>query len=439
MPSYKNNTLVADAVDRRHYQIMIKAIILKAVILTMVLCPSLISKENADIIVSKDGTGQYKNIQDAVNSVPADNKKNVVILIRNGIYNEKIYINRSYIALVGEDRDSTRIVYAELRKNWNKNHNGSDYGSAAINIDSLVTDISFANLTVHNNYGGIYGDHDHQFAIRGGGTRIVIINCNIIADGGDTLSLWNKLDGMYYHSGCYFEGWVDYVCPRGWCFITDSRFYGHNLSASIWHDGETDRKQKLVIRNSSFDGVNNFPLARHHLDGQIYLLDCRFSAAMKDTPIYLPKSSKGPWHWGPRHYFYNCRRDGGDYDWFKDNLETAEGAPGESDITALWTFDGRWDPEETMPAVLPMVSLPRPQNKSALTGKITLKWLPARNAVSHNVYFGKNNPPEFIKNQKDNIFYPGELESGIKYYWRIDEVIGLDTLNGPVWGFSAKR
>ena len=190
-------------------------LIAASIIIFMFSC-SVLGKEKANIIVAQDGSGKFRSIQEAINSVPVDNKENVIILIKNGIYHEKLYITRSYVTLVGEDRDSTQIVFAELRKNWVKDHNGSDWGSAVINIDSLVTDITLANLTVHNNYGSLYGDHDHQFAVRGGGTRIIILNCNILADGGDTLSLWNKVNGMYYHANCYFEGWVDYVCPRGW-------------------------------------------------------------------------------------------------------------------------------------------------------------------------------------------------------------------------------
>jgi pectinesterase len=146
------------------------------------------AKEKANIIVAQDGSGQFTSIQEAIHSVPADNKQNVIILIRNGVYHEKLYIQKNYITLVGESRDSTRIVYAELRKNWNQEHNSSDWGSAVINIDLLATDITLANLTISNNYGALYGDNDHQFAIRGGGTRIIILNCNILADGGDTLS-----------------------------------------------------------------------------------------------------------------------------------------------------------------------------------------------------------------------------------------------------------
>lgn len=401
----------------------------------------MVAKERANIIVAKDGSGMYTSIQEAINSVPIDNKENIIILIRKGIYNEKIYITKNYITLVGEDRDSTRIVYAELRKNWVNDHNGSDWGAAVVNIDSNVTNIILADLTIYNNYGNLYGNHDHQFAVRGGGTHIIILNCNIKADGGDTLSLWNKVDGMYYHANCYFEGWVDYVCPRGWCYITDSKFYGHHLSASIWHDGDVQKNQKLVIRYSSFDGVQGFPLGRHHRDGQIYLLDCKFSKFMADTPIYLPNTSKTPWKWGSRHYYYDCDRTGGNFDWFKDNLETAVGSPNESDITAEWTFDGMWNPEETMPSVLSTVFLPRPRDKSHLLQNdgLLLKWVSARNANSHNVYFGKSNPPEFKRNQKENVFDPGTLEPSTTYYWRIDEVIDADTSSGPVWQFTTKK
>jgi pectinesterase len=264
------------------------------------------AKETADIIVAKDGSGNFTSIQSAINSIPKKNSKNVIILIKNGVYTEKIFITTSFISLVGEDRDSTRIVYAELRKNWLKDH-PNDWGSATINIDSAVSDITIANLTVHNNYGSLYGDHDHQFTIWGKGTRIIILYCNIIGDGGDTISLWNFTDGMYYHSNCYFEGWVDYVCPRGWCYITDSRFYGHNLTASLWHHGSTDEDQKFVLRYSYFNGVQKFPLGRHHVDGQFYLLDCIFSKNLADEQIHYPFYSPNakPWKWGARHYYFN--------------------------------------------------------------------------------------------------------------------------------------
>ncbi len=398
--------------------------------------------ERANIIVDAAGNGNFKTIQEAVNAIPSNNKMDVIVLIRNGLYSEKVFIQKSHVALVGEDRDSTRIVYAELRENWNKDHGGSDWGAGVVNIDTGVTDITLANLTVYNNYGwqkGVF--NKHQFAIRGDGTRIILLDCKVMSDGGDALSLWNKQTGMYYHADCYFEGWVDFVCPRGWCYITNSRFFGHNKpSASIWHDGSNDKNQKFVIRDSYFDGVPGFPLGRNHLDGQIYLIDCRFSESMANRPFYRPPSSPREWQWGDRHYFHNCHRDGGDYEWFKDNLEKAENSPHAEDITAKWTFDGKWDPEATMTSVLPFSFLPSPKrNASDVSADgVRLTWVPGRNADSHNLYFGKSNPPEYKGNQKEQGFDPGRLESNATYFWRVDEVTSDGVVPGELWSFRTK-
>lgn len=399
------------------------------------------SAERAQIVVAQDGSGTFRTIQEALNSVPKNNAKNVIILIKKGTYHEKIFIERSFITLVGEDRDSTRIIYAELRENWAKEHKGNDWGSGVVNIDSSANDIILANMTIHNNYGSLHGTHSHQFAIRGNGTRVSLIDCNVIADGNDTVSLWNRANGLYYHANCYFEGWVDYVCPRGWCYITDSRFYGHNLSASIWHDGKYDKSQKLVIRYSFFDGVRNFPLGRHHHDAQIYLLDCIFTRNMADRQIYLPVSPNAEvWKWGARHYYYNCHREGGDFEWFADNLSQAEGSPTPEQITAKWTFGGRWDPEGTMPSVLPFVSQPSPRDGAyGIAGKpLTVTWVPSRNADASIAYFSKDANPEQVAIQSEQSFRVGALEPGTRYYWRIDEVVGKDTVKGPTWHFTAK-
>ena len=411
-------------------------------VLLIVWASFLHAAERADIIVAQDGSGQFRSIQQALNSVPSNNVKTVTILVKNGTYHEKLLVRKSRVAIVGENRDSTRIVYAELREQWRKSHDNSDWGSAVINIDSTVTDLTIANLTVYNNYGSLYGSREHQYAVWGTGTRIIIFNCNILGDGGDTLSLWNKTDGMYYHSNCYFEGWVDFVCPRGWCYITDSRFFGHNLSASIWHDGSSKKEEKFVIRYSQFDGVPGFPLARHHRDAQFYLLDCIFTRNMTDEPIYAPLNSPNlvPWIWGVRHYFYNCHREGGDFGWFADNIATAEGSPTPEDVDAEWTFGGKWSPESEIPPVLPFVILPFPRDAAydVKGTEVDMHWIPSRNAVLHNVYFGKDESPAFVKNQSANSCRAVGLTPHTRYNWRIDEIARADTLRGPAWHFTTE-
>lgn len=356
------------------------------------------------IVVDKAGCGDARTIQEAVNAVPRASGTPTLIFIRNGLYAEKVYLRGSNITLMGEHRDSTRIVFAELRENWHKEHGGSDWGAGVVNIDTGAHDITLANLTVSNNYGWQHGVFNkHQFAVRGAGTRIMLLHCTITSDGGDALSLWNREDGMYYHADCRFEGWVDFVCPRGWCYITNSTFFGHNRpSASLWHDGSGDKRQKLVIRNSHFDGVPGFPLGRNHLDGQIYLIDCTFSRNMADRPFYRPPSSPREWQWGARHYFHNCHREGGDFMWFRDNLDQAEGSPRADQVTARWAFDGRWDPESLVPGIF------------AAAGPL----LQSDSCWSHRM------ARSFMERHPDSIAYPTEKRAK----WNYEQGLMLESL-----------
>lgn len=395
--------------------------------------------ENATLVVAQDGSADYKTIQGAIDALPNDDSTWRTILVRNGVYREKVMIAKSRVALVGENRDKTRIEFAELRKNWRAAH-PDDYGAAVVNIAAGVTDVVIANLTIVNDYGRTHGgENDHQFAIRSmdDANRVAILGANVIADGGDTVSLWNAPAGLTYYADSYFEGHVDFVCPRGWAYATNCRFYGHNDNASIWHDGSRDRDQKFVIRNSQFDGVPGFALGRNHRDAQFYILDSHFSSNMADKAIY-PSPAPDPRQWGERYYYSNDHREGGDFTWSADNLATAAGAPRSDDMNAAWTFGGRWDPE-TLPAVLPFASMPRPENgwRFADPTTVELHWIAGRNATAHRVYFGATETPELRGQQRDTSYAVRDLEPGKTYYWRVDSVTPSGIVAGPLWSFRA--
>jgi pectinesterase len=203
---------------------------------------------------------------------------------------------------------------------------------------------------------------EHAFTIYGKGDRTVIVDCDILSEGGDTLSLWLAQSGRYYHTRCAFRGAVDFVCPRGWCYISDSSFFETRKTAALWHDGSRDKDMKFVLRNCTFDGVQGWYLARHHHDAQFFLLDCTFAATMIDRRpfrVTYPLSGAPPDdadkkknadldktnRWGERVWYSNCHRETGDFAWHKDNLADAPGAPAADRITAAWTFAAKWDPE----------------------------------------------------------------------------------------------
>lgn len=305
------------------------------------------NKIEADIVVSKDGSGNFLSISEAIESLPMYNYERTVIFIKNGIYNEKFKIECDYVTLVGESVDSTIIQFNLPREDWIKNPD--HIGPAVVNIYS--DDIIFKNLTIQNTQPKI---GPHAFAIYGTGTRTILINCKCKSKGGDTVSLWNYKNGMYYHTDCYFEGSVDFICPRGWCYIKNSEFYEHKQTAAIWHAGVVNPNQKFVLDNCEFDGVEGYYLGRHHYEAQFYLLNCTFSSTMKDKPIehviYKDNPEKNrPYFYGDRYFFFNCNRKGGNYKWFADNTrEWPKGVTPDS-VSPFWTFDKQWDPEDILP------------------------------------------------------------------------------------------
>lgn len=304
------------------------------------------AQEKRFITVAQDGSGDFKTITAAIQSLPMFVYQRTVIFVMNGSYNEKIRIDQDYTTLRGESREKTILHYSQLRTDWLAKKDS--IGAAVINING--DDFILENMTVENTQPQI---GPHAFTIYGTGTRTIWLNCNLMSKGGDTVSLWDYKTGMYYHANCYFEGAVDFVCPRGWCFIRDSKFYEVKNTAAIWHAGGDNINQKFVIVNSSFDGVKGFELGRHHYEAQFYLIDCKFSANMSERPIYRvtypnePQKER-PFNWGPRYYYLNCTSNGNNYDWFNDNLATAAGAPKKTDLTPAWTFDGKWDPESVV-------------------------------------------------------------------------------------------
>ncbi len=309
------------------------------------------------LVVAQDGSGDFRTIQGALNSLSriAENPRH--IFIRKGIYREKLYIEKPNIRLEGEDMESTVIVASVARDEWRCAHK-DDWGVATLNIGA--DHITLKNLTVTNNFGFEYtepvtiscatdtsGDQNrvlkkdgHQMAVRTmNATKMKAIHCLFRSFGGDTVSPWEVDNGMWYFKDCIMEGGVDFYCPRGWAWAENCEFIAHSGPAAIWHDGSKHRDSKSVLYNCRFNGYDGFRLGRYHRDAQFYLVNCAFADNMKDEPIYRVPTSNVI-QWGERVYYYNCSRKAGNYSWFADNIdkETAK------KISVKWVFGDRWNP-----------------------------------------------------------------------------------------------
>jgi len=294
------------------------------------------------IVVDQQGRGDFYSLAECLKALPAE-ATDLTILLKPGVYTEKILIRQNGLHLRGTHRDSTIIQFNQPRTAWDAHPDS--IGAAVVNIRS--DDVTLEDLTIINTQPEI---GPHAFAVLCYGTRLIARNCTFLSKGADTVAPWNSESGMYYFANCRFEGAVDLMCPRGWCFIRDSQFYEVKSTAAIWHAGGFDHRQKFVIVDSQFDGVPGFQLGRHHYDAQFFLINCRFSETMCDQPIfrktYADSTQNKPYHWGVRNYFYNCHRRGGDFGWFSDNLQTVPDAPAPAEITPAWTFEQIWNPEK---------------------------------------------------------------------------------------------
>lgn len=313
------------------------------------------------ITVAADGSGDYKSVQGAINSLPDSSATPRTIYIKKGTYAEKIYIEKANIIFEGEDREKTIIIASIARDEWRCSHT-DDWGVATMNIGA--NDITLKNLTITNNYGFDFTERTiwcasdtsknkekklrkdgHQMALRtmNMATRMKAINCRFRSFGGDTVSPWETMNGMWYFKDCIMEGGVDFYCPRGWAWAENCEFITHTGPAAIWHDGSGHIDSKTVLLNCKFTGYDGFMLGRYHREAQFYLVNCSFAKNMKDTPIYRVPTNNII-KWGERIYYFNCHREGGnDFNWHSNNLPAGVKA---GDITVNWVFGNRWSPEK---------------------------------------------------------------------------------------------
>ncbi len=152
-----------------------------------------------------NGIETYKTVQSAVDSVSTSNTERVVILVKEGDYEEHLVVTSPYITLIGEDSEKTRIYYDT--KEWV----GGDMSlRCAVRIDKTATGFSAENLTIENTYNYL-GDgslsNESCDALRNDANNTSYINVRILGYQ-DTLC---ANGGTQYYYKCYIAGNVDFI------------------------------------------------------------------------------------------------------------------------------------------------------------------------------------------------------------------------------------
>jgi len=159
------------------------------------------------IVVAQDGTGEFKTVQEAFNSIPNNNKKPISIFIKNGVYKEKLHLDSSknFITLLGEDRFNTILTFDD---HTGKVSPKGDTINTRTSWSFLIkaNDFTASNITFQNDAGFTAGQ---AVAVESDGDRCSFFNCRFI--GNQDVLFTNNDQSRQYYKNCYIEGTTDFI------------------------------------------------------------------------------------------------------------------------------------------------------------------------------------------------------------------------------------
>ena len=159
------------------------------------------------IIVAKDGSGNYKTVQQALDAITLNNKKPITIFIKNGIYKEKLHLDstKNFITLIGEDKFNTILTYDD---HTGKVSPKGDTINTRTSASFVVKANNFAaeNITFQNDAGFSAGQ---AVGLESDGDKASFYNCRIV--GNQDILFTNNDNSRQYYKDCYIEGTTDFI------------------------------------------------------------------------------------------------------------------------------------------------------------------------------------------------------------------------------------
>ncbi len=159
----------------------------------------------------------YKTVQDAIDGVSQNNTSNINIIVKKGVYKEKITINKPNITLVGEDVKNTILTYDAAAGTvipYEDGGNGSKiYGTdkcASVIVTKDAKNFSAVNITIENSFdeeASTNITNKQAVALKNEANESMFVNCRFL---GNQDTLYAKVNKQYYYN-CYIEGDVDFI------------------------------------------------------------------------------------------------------------------------------------------------------------------------------------------------------------------------------------
>ena len=164
--------------------------------------------DNPDtIVVSRDGTGQFRNIAEAIEVCRAFMDYHKVIYVKRGVYKEKLVVPQwlTNIEICGEDRDQTIITWDD-HANIYLPEIGKGMGTfRTYTLKIQGSHITLKNITIENNAARL----GQAVALHTEGDCLTFIGCRFLGNQ-DTIYTGNAQTRLYFRD-CYIEGTTDFI------------------------------------------------------------------------------------------------------------------------------------------------------------------------------------------------------------------------------------
>lgn len=230
-----------------------------------------VTASDFDFVVSKDGTGDFSTVQEAINAVPEFRKVRTRILIKAGNYKEKVVIpaTKVFLSLIGEN--GAIITYDDYASK--KNRYGEEIGtSGSSTIYIFGPDLFAENITFENSSGPV----GQAVACFVAADRVHFKNCRFLSFQ-DTLYT-NYDRSRQYYEGCEILGSIDFIFGASTCIF--NKCHIHSLADGFITAPSTNEGEKY---------------------GYIFY-DCNITAEKGVKNVYLSR----PWRPYGKAIFIRC-------------------------------------------------------------------------------------------------------------------------------------
>ncbi|HEX8070063.1 MAG TPA: pectinesterase family protein [Pyrinomonadaceae bacterium] len=348
------------------------------------------------LTVAANGAGDFSTVQGAIDFVPANNTKRVVITVKPGTYTEIVYVqsNKPFVTVRGEDRNASVVQYA----NNNTFNPTSTTTRAMFGVDAA--DFTLENITLRNTtpQGGSQAE-----ALRGNNNRIVLNKVNLYSYQ-DTLLLQGQSNQGGFVTDSYIEGDVDFVWGAGAVFFQNTELKMLRTDAFYNQARNAVGRNGYVYVNCKFtraNGITGAYLNRIDPDdfpySQIVLINSQLDGVRPDpwqfnSPSFAVNATNYP---NIRMWEYNSRDLNG------NALDVSQRAAVSRQLTAAeaaqWSDPsfvlGGWTPSTKLTAAVNLDNLSQNYTGSPLAPTVTT--YPAGLPVTVT-YNGSTTPPNAI-------------------------------------------